>query len=168
MKSFEQFLSENYEDYKRKSSDGKKKMTTAQKSAAKKHAANAGRPYPNFVDNMAAMKEDKSHENPEGGLSAAGRAHHNAKDGGNLKAGVKTKGGNMSASDMRRKGSWAARFYGRKGELPPLKKPNGEPTRFALTAKAWGEPVPKTAGAARAIAAKGRRLLDKYQAKKDD
>jgi hypothetical protein len=47
----------------------------------------------------------------------------------------------------------------RKGTLPPLQDQKGCPTRFALTAAAWGEPVPKTPRAARKIAAKGRRLL---------
>ena len=65
----------------------------------------------------------------------------------------------MTPEEMRRKGSWAVRFYGRSGRLPPLVK-NGEPTRFALTAAAWGEPVPKTIAAARKIAEKGRKLLD--------
>ena len=69
----------------------------------------------------------------------------------------------MSPEDMRRKGSWAVRFYGRKGKLPPLKDKQGNPTRFALTAAAWGERVPKTVSAARKIAAKGRKLLERYR-----
>jgi len=35
------------------------KMTSAQKAEAKRRARAAGRPYPNLVDNMAAMKESK-------------------------------------------------------------------------------------------------------------
>jgi hypothetical protein len=73
----------------------------------------------------------------------------------------------MSGEDMRRKGSWAVRFYGRKGRLPPLVDKDGAPTRFALTARAWGEAVPKTAAEARAIAAKGRQLLKQYRALKN-
>ena len=38
--------------------------------------------------------------------------------------------------------------------------------RFNVFA-AWGEPVPKTIRAARKIASKGRRLLDRYQRSKD-
>lgn len=64
----------------------------------------------------------------------------------------------MTPQDMRRKGSWAVRFYGRK-KLPPLLDDKGRPTRHALSAHAWGEPVPKTIAAARRIAAKGKRLL---------
>jgi hypothetical protein len=54
------------------------------------------------------------------------------------------------------------RFYGRK-TLPKLTTADGKPTRFALTAAAWGEPVPKTVAAARRIAAKGKRLLEAYR-----
>jgi len=36
-----------------------KKLTSAQKAAAKKRAAKAGRPYPNLVDNMAAARKKK-------------------------------------------------------------------------------------------------------------
>jgi hypothetical protein len=68
----------------------------------------------------------------------------------------------MTPSDMRRKGSWAVRFYGRK-ELPPLVDANGKPTRHALSAYAWGEPFPRTVAAARKIAAKGERLLMCYR-----
>lgn len=82
------------------------------------------------------------------------------KDGAHLRPGVQKSERDMSPVEMRRKGSWASRFYGR-AELPPLVDEKGEPTRFALTAAAWGEPVPRTVAAARRIAAKGRRLLEK-------
>jgi hypothetical protein len=36
-----------------------KKLTAAQKLAAKKRAAAAGRPYPNLVDNAAVAKRSK-------------------------------------------------------------------------------------------------------------
>jgi len=64
---------------------------------------------------------------------------------------------------MRRKGSWAVRFYGRAGALPPLHDKLGKPTRFALTAAAWGEAVPRTASQARDIAKRGRNLLARYK-----
>ena len=73
----------------------------------------------------------------------------------------------MTPEEMKRKGSWAVRFYGREGDLPPLLDAHGEPTRFALTAAAWGEPVPKTEAAARRIAAKGRKLLERYHRLRD-
>ncbi len=105
-------------------------------------------------------------KDPEGGLTAAGRASFKKKEGVHLKPGVMKPESEMTPEEMKRKGSWASRFYGREGKLPPLKKPSGEPTRFALTAAAWGEPVPSTVTAARKIAAKGRRLLRLYAKKK--
>ena len=36
-----------------------KKLTPAQKSAAKARAKAAGRPYPNLIDNAAALKNKK-------------------------------------------------------------------------------------------------------------
>lgn len=106
-------------------------------------------------------------KDPKGGLTAAGRRKFARDTGAHLKPGVKKSESEMSPEEMRRKGSWAVRFYGRKGKLPPLKKTNGEPTRYALSAAAWGEPVPSTMTAARKIAAKGRKLLAKYQKKKE-
>lgn len=103
-------------------------------------------------------------KDPRGGLTAAGRKMFRRKQGARLHPGVKKAEREMTPTEMRRKGSWATRFYGRKGALPPLKGKNGKPTRFALTAAAaWGEPVPKTQAQARKIAAKGRRLLAKYR-----
>jgi len=57
---------------------------------------------------------------------------------------------------------WAVRFYGR-NKPPPLVDVRGRPTRHALSAHAWGEPVPRTVAAARRIAAKGERLLQRYR-----
>lgn len=98
-------------------------------------------------------------KDPRGGLTAAGRREFARKEGAHLKPGVKKPFRKMSVEEMRRKGSWAVRFYGRSGALPPLRDKQGKPTRFALTAAAWGEPVPKTIAAARRIAAKGHTLL---------
>lgn len=87
------------------------------------------------------------------------------KEGSHLKPGVNKPASEMTTEEMKRKGSWAVRFYGRKGALPPLER-NGKPTRMALTAAAWGEPVPKTQAAAHKIAAKGRRLLAQAKRRK--
>lgn len=104
-------------------------------------------------------------KDPKGGLTAAGRAKYRRTEHAHLKPGVKKAERDMTPEEMKRKGSWASRFYGR-AELPALVGKDGEPTRFAKTAAAWGEPVPKTVAAARKIAAKGRRLLAKYKARK--
>jgi hypothetical protein len=163
-------------------------LTPAEKSAAQARARRAGRRYPNLVDNMrmAAKKTAKTRarksprrkaagkksvrkrsaksreKDPRGGLSAAGRKAFARKQGAHLKPGVTKRASEMTPQDMRRKGSWAVRFYGR-SKLPTLVDASGRPTRHALSAHAWGEPVPKTVAAARRIAAKGRRSLERYQ-----
>lgn len=109
---------------------------------------------------MVEKSQDEPLKNPLGGLTAAGRKAFRERDGSNLKPGVKKPESEMSVEDMQHKGSWAARFYGRK-KLPPMTTDSGEPTRFALSAAAWGEKVPKTVAAARRIAEKGRSLLRK-------
>jgi hypothetical protein len=43
---------------------------------------------------------------------------------------------------------------------------DGKPTRQALQASAWGEPVPKTVADEKKLAAKGRKLLDQYKSEK--
>ena len=108
----------------------------------------------------------KPEKDPRGGLTQAGRDKFRRDTGANLKPGVTKPESEMTPEDMRRKGSWAVRFYGRKAGLPPLKNSAGGPTRFALTASAWGEAVPKTVAAARKIAAKGRVLLQRYKNRK--
>ncbi|MDB5627415.1 MAG: hypothetical protein JWR73_3217, partial [Tardiphaga sp.] len=118
---------------------------TSTKKTAKKGAAKKSR------TKAAARKAEKD---PKGGLTAAGRRAFAKKQGAHLKPGVTKSDSAMTPADMRRKGSWAVRFYGRQ-ELPPLVDKDGEPTRHALSAHAWGEPVPKTVAAARRIAAKG-------------
>ena len=100
--------------------------------------------------------------NPKGGLTAEGRRIFGRKEGAHLKPGVRKRIADMTPAEMRRKGSWAVRFYGRAGNLPPLVDAHGRATRFALTAHAWGEPVPRTVAAARRIAEKGHRLLARY------
>jgi hypothetical protein len=101
-------------------------------------------------------------KDPHGGLTAAGRAAFARSEGAHLKPGVAKAEGEMTPEEMRRKGSWAVRFYGRK-TLPALRDAKGEPTRFALSAHAWGEKVPATEAEARTIAAKGRALLERYK-----
>lgn len=101
-------------------------------------------------------------KDPKGGLTAAGRRAFAREQGARLKPGVRKPVSRMTPDEMRRKGSWARRFYGR-AELPALTDRSGRPTRFALSAHAWGEPVPRTPAAARRIAKKGEALLARYQ-----
>lgn len=104
-------------------------------------------------------------KDPKGGLTAAGRAHFNRTEGANLKPGVR--GAADTPQKMRRKGSFLTRFF--TNPSGPMKKPNGKPTRLALSAAAWGEPVPQDRSDAAKLAAKGRRMLKRYEnSKKKD
>jgi hypothetical protein len=53
------------------------------------------------------------------------------------------------------------------GVAGPMKDEKGRPTRLALSAAAWGEPVPQNAEDAKELAAKGRRMLERYKNSKD-
>ena len=70
----------------------------------------------------------KAHQNPSGGLNAAGRRHINKTTGSKLKAPVKS-------GDNPRRASFLARMAGNNG---PEKKPDGKPTRLLLSLRAWG------------------------------
>ncbi|MCK1301099.1 MULTISPECIES: DUF6321 domain-containing protein [unclassified Bradyrhizobium] len=132
----------------------KRKVTkkAARKKSAKKKAATTSR----------KRRASAPEKDPRGGLTAAGRKAFARKQGAHLRPGVTKTASEMTPQEMRRKGSWAVRFYGR-AKLPPLVDANGRPTRHALSAHAWGEPVPRTVAAARRIAAKGERLLARYR-----
>jgi hypothetical protein len=136
---------------KKKSAKKSPKRKPVKKKAAQKKAAKTSRKR-----RVSAREKD-----PRGGLTAAGRKAFARKQGAHLRPGVTKTVSEMTPQEMRRKGSWAVRFYGR-AKLPPLVDANGRPTRHALSAHAWGEPVPKTVAAARRIAAKGERLLARY------
>ena len=97
-------------------------------------------------------------KDPKGGLTAAGRRHFKQTEGANLKPGVR--GAANTPEKLRRKGSFLTRFF--TNPSGPMKKPNGEPTRLALSAAAWGEPIPQDRADAARLAAKGRRMLERY------
>jgi uncharacterized protein DUF6321 len=152
----------NLVDNMRMASKASKKKTSrkrpAKKTGHKRAAGNTAKKASKKTKRPAKARE----KDPKGGLTAAGRSAFARKQGSHLKPGVTKKLSEMTPQDMRRKGSWAVRFYGRK-KLPPLVDGQGRPTRHALSAHAWGEPVPRTVAAARRIAAKGERLLRRYQ-----
>ena len=70
----------------------------------------------------------KAHQNPKGGLNAAGRAYFKRTEGANLKAPV------MSGDNPRR-ASFLARMAGTPG---PDRDKDGKPTRKLLSLQAWG------------------------------
>jgi len=105
------------------------------------------------------------YKDPEGGLTEAGRRKfERSGESKDLKPGVKAS--NPTGQDARRKGSFLTRFF--TNPSGPLVDKKGKPTRLALSANAWGEPVPRTSAAAAKLAAKGRAILKRYQANKKD
>ena len=115
------------------------------------------------LDEVEEKGGKKPLKDPKGGLTAAGREYFKRTEGANLKPGVK--GPADTPEKMRRKGSFLTRFF--TNPSGPMVGDNGKPTRLALSAAAWGEPVPKNAEDAAELAAKGRRLLERYKNQKE-
>ena len=111
------------------------------------------------VCECVAIEKKQPLKDPKGGLTAAGRRHFKQTEGANLKPGVK--GPANTPEKMRRKGSFLTRFF--TNPSGPMKDEKGRPTRLALSAAAWGEPVPQDMQDAARLAAKGRRLLERYK-----
>lgn len=99
-------------------------------------------------------------KDPQGGLTAAGREHFKQTEGANLKPGVK--GPPDTPEKQKRKGSFLRRHFANPN-AGPLTDDKGKSTRHALSAAAWGEPVPKTDGDAKKLAKKGSELLEQYR-----
>jgi Domain of unknown function (DUF6321) len=99
---------------------------------------------------------------PKGGLTAKGREFYALRDGAKLKPGVK--GPEDTPEKMRRKGSFLRRMFA--NPRGPMVDKKGRPTRLALSAQAWGEPVPRTEADAARLAEKGHELLVRYRATK--
>jgi hypothetical protein len=97
------------------------------------------------VPNCVPVKEDedleeaavdaKGHKSSTGGLTQKGRDAYNAK-GANLQAPVTTPPSKLDPDSKaaKRRKSFCARMSGMEG---PMKKPNGEPTRKALSLRKW-------------------------------
>lgn len=134
-------------------------MTTkkvAKKSSPKAETAAAGKGRP-------ARSMPKGAKDPQGGLTAKGRAFFARTEGAHLRPGVK--GAADTPEKMVRKGSFLRRHFTH--PRGPMQDEHGQPTRLALSAHAWGEPVPRTAADARKLAQKGHELLERYHAIKD-
>jgi hypothetical protein len=123
-----------------------------------------GKMVPNCIPIDGSQKSaDEPLKDPDGGLTAAGRKYFKRTEGANLKPGVK--GPANTPEKMRRKGSFLTRFF--TNPSGPMVGDDGKPTRLALSAAAWGEPVPKNAQDAAKLAQKGRNLLKKYSNAKE-
>ena len=107
----------------------------------------------------AGSTKKKVLKDPAGGLTQAGREHFKETEGANLKPGVT--GPADTPEKMKRKGSFLRRHFANP-DPGPLKDPKGKPTRRALSAHAWGEPVPETTADVKKLAAKGKELLEEY------
>ena len=126
------------------------------KTAAKKRSSGAAKKAASENARRGAPKTmPKGGEDPKGGLTAKGRAFFAAKEGSHLKPGVT--GAADTPEKMRRKGSFLRRHFTH--PRGPMMDDKGQPTRLALSAHAWGEPVPKTMAAAKKLADKGHKLL---------
>ena len=136
---------------RKKTAAKKTAKKTAKKSAAKKTSTK--KKASKKTSSKASGRKD-----PKGGLTAKGREFFNKKEGSHLKAGVK--GSANTPEKMKRKGSFLRRHFA--NPAGPMMK-DGKPTRLALSAHAWGEPVPKSMAAAKRLAAKGTKLLERYE-----
>ncbi len=123
-------------------------MTTARKSAGAKKPKSM----------------PKAGKDPKGGLTQEGREFFAETQGSHLKPGVKGKAD--TPEKMQRKGSFLRRHYA--NPPGPVVDAKGEPTRQALQAAAWGEPVPKSEEDEKKLAAKGSELLEEYHEEKGD
>ena len=141
------------------------KRAPSAKKAVKK-AANTPPPSKSKAkspDEGAPTRAKTPTKNPKGGLTAAGRKMFAEKEGAHLRPGVQ--GPADTPDKMVRKGSFLRRHFA--NPRGPMER-DGEPTRLALSAQAWGEPLPKNEGDAKKLADKGHELLERYHAAKDN
>ncbi len=138
-----------------------KKSASAAKngSSSKKSSSGAAAKKAAKATKRATSKPQKD---PSGGLTAEGRKAFAEKEGSHLRPGVK--GPADTPEKMLRKGSFLRRHFAH--PRGPMQR-DGEPTRLALSAHAWGESVPKTEAEAKKLAAKGKELLDNYHRAKE-
>ena len=134
---------------------------------AKKAASSKSKAEPSAARSRPQQKKagmPAEGKDPKGGLTAAGRKYFEEKEGLHLKPGVK--GVADTPEKKLRKGSFLRRHYA--NPRGPVIDPKGEPTRQALQAAAWGEPVPKNETDEKSLAKKGSALLEQYHEDKGD
>ena len=134
-----------------KKTAAKKTVQKATSKVSRKKASDAPRSMPT------------EGRDPQGGLTAKGREFFNKKQGSHLRPGVQ--GPADTPEKMVRKGSFLRRHFAH--PRGPMKDAKGEPSRLALSAHAWGEPVPDTLADAKRLADKGHLLLEQYHQIKD-
>jgi len=139
---------------KKKAAKKRPAKNTGRKRAAQKIAKKASRKK--APKKAAATGPAKTRENdPKGGLTAAGRSAFARRDGSHLKPGVTKTLSDMTPQDMRRKGSWAVRFYGRKtrgeGRRATRCQPTPGASLFLERSRLRGASRPRANGCCNAI-----------------
>ncbi|WP_050785628.1 DUF6321 domain-containing protein [Pedosphaera parvula] len=115
------------------------------------------------INKRRAIVRPANVKNPRGGLTPAGRQYYAKTTGAHLRPGVKKPEKQMTAEELKRKGSFLRRHYATpRGKR--LVDAKGQPTRYALQAQAWGEPIPRSMKQVRELSRKGKRLLTKSKA----
>ena len=132
------------------------------KTASSRSKAVASAPKPKSLQKKGGMPPEG--KDPKGGLTAAGRKYFEEKEGLHVKPGVK--GAADTPEKMLRKGSFLRRHYA--NPRGPVVDAKGNPTRQALQAFAWGEPVPKNEEDEKRLAKEGAKLLEQYHDAKGD
>jgi hypothetical protein len=158
MKSFKQFLEENcccvtalekglkqldnhdYESINKLMMNISKKGNTTGKDLhndfVSKHGKTPDEWIKEHIEESAAWQR-KAGKDPEGGLNRKGVASYRRENpGSKLKMAVTTPPSKLDPDSKaaKRRKSFCARMSGMEG---PMKKPNGEPTRKALSLKKW-------------------------------
>ena len=137
MKSFKQYIKEIAEPTGKLKSACWTGYTAV--GTKKKNGKTVPNCVPEEVENLGEVSawQRKEGKNPTGGLNKKGVASYRRENpGSKLQTAVTTPPSKLdpdSKSAKRRK-SFCARMSGMKG---PMKKPNGEPTRKALSLKKW-------------------------------
>ena len=121
---------------------------TTKKSTGKKAAGKRAASAKEKANPPKAMP--KAGKDPKGGLTPKGREFFANKEGAHLRPGVQ--GPADTPEKMVRKGSFLRRHFAH--PRGPVKDEKGQPTRLALSAHAWGEPVPQTMADTKKSAAK--------------
>ena len=132
------------------------KKSAAKKTAVKQATGKQAAEKPASRQSVSLKPEGKD---AQGGLTAAGRKQYNEATGGHLRPGIKHPA--KTAEEKKRKGSFLRRHFA--NPPGPVEK-DGKPTRQALQAAAWGEPVPKNEADEQKLAQKGTKLLEEGKA----
>ncbi len=142
------------------------KRTATKETAAKKTSAKpaAKPPSADKPPSRRSVSLPKSGKDPKGGLTAEGRRIYNEATGGHLKPGVQGKAD--TPEKMLRKGSFLRRHFAH--PQGPVVDEKGQPTRQALEAAAWGEPVPASEADEKKLAKRGTDLLEQYHTAKGE